>query len=189
MINCASSSAPFINRLSAPDRVVVTATKSGYELNYARFGDYLSAPSPTPAADLDKDEQTSLLEAFLLASGRVAEFYEQEARLATETALIDDNGDGQGTPAAWFRGVRAVRRAKTGRARTDRGPISSTSIRSPPSKTHAAGASAPAATSWNEPSNRCVRPRARRPDQDDYYARARSRSSGAGPALCNAGGG
>lgn len=114
VVNGASASAPFINRLSAPGRVVITATRSGYEYNYARFGEYVSSAITDPAADLDKDEQTSLLEAFLSASGRVAEFYEQQARLATETALIDDNGDGLGTPAEWFRGVRAVRRAKEG---------------------------------------------------------------------------
>ena len=114
VINCASASAPFINRLSGPDRVLVTATKSGYEHSYARFGDYLSTAIADPAADLDKDKATSLLEAFLAASGRVAEFYEQEARLATETALIDDNGDGLGTPAEWFWGTRATRSARGG---------------------------------------------------------------------------
>ena len=43
VINCASSSAPFINRLSGANRVIISATKSGYELNVARFGDHLSA--------------------------------------------------------------------------------------------------------------------------------------------------
>src|SRR4029079_3123543 len=65
-------------------------------------------------ADLDKDGQTSLLEAYLAASHRVEEFYKQEARLATEHALLDDNSDGLGTPAAWFEGTRATRRAKDG---------------------------------------------------------------------------
>jgi hypothetical protein len=55
-----------------------------------------------------------LLEAFLTASLRVAEFYRREARLATEHALIDDNGDGLGTRAEWFRGIRAVKAAKDG---------------------------------------------------------------------------
>ena len=112
VVNCASSSAPFVNRLSASNRIVITATKSGFELNYARFGDHLSAAIVDPGADLDKDGQTSLLEAFLLASARLAEFYEQESRLQTETALIDDNGDGRGTPAAWFRGIHATRQAQ-----------------------------------------------------------------------------
>ncbi len=112
--NCASSSGPFINKLSKKDRVVITAAKSGFELNFARFGDYLSAAAVDTAADLDKDGQASLLEAFLLASARVREFYEQEARLPTEQALIDDNGDGRGTPATWFRGIHPVRQVKHG---------------------------------------------------------------------------
>jgi hypothetical protein len=114
IVNCASASGPFINRLSGPGRVVVTATKSGYEQNYARFGDHLSAAIADPGADLDKDEQTSLLEAYLAASKKVAEFYADEGRLATEHALLDDNGDARGTPATWFRGVRAVQRANDG---------------------------------------------------------------------------
>jgi hypothetical protein len=44
----------------------------------------------------------------------VAEFYDERARLPTEHALVDDNGDGMGTPAAWFRGLRATQRAKDG---------------------------------------------------------------------------
>jgi hypothetical protein len=114
VINCASSSGPFVNELSRDGRVIVTATKSGFQYNYARFGDYLSAAVVDPAADLDKDEQTSLLEAYLAASARTQEFYDQEARLATEHALLDDNGDGLGTPADFFQGFRAVRAAKDG---------------------------------------------------------------------------
>ena len=122
VINCTSASGPFIHRLSAPGRVIVTATKSGYEHNYARFGDYMSAAIAGNRAndandtniDLDKDGQTSLLEAYLAASAGVAEFYEQQSRLATEHALLDDNGDALGTPADWFRGYRAVRTAKDG---------------------------------------------------------------------------
>ena len=114
VIDCASSSSPLINELSGPDRIVVTATKSGYEHNFARFGDYLSAAIADPRADIDKDEQTSLLEAFLLASSDTREFYAREGRLATEHALLDDNGDSLGTPAEWFQGTRAVKRAKDG---------------------------------------------------------------------------
>jgi len=114
IVNCASASGPFINRLSGPNRVIVTATKSGHEHNFARFGDYISAAIIDENADLDKDEQTSLLEAFLSASKQVEDFYASESRLATEHALLDDNGDGLGTPATWFRGVHAVKAAKDG---------------------------------------------------------------------------
>jgi hypothetical protein len=114
VLDCASSSGPFLNALSAKDRVIVTAAKSGSEFNYARFGDYLSSAITDPKADLDKDEQTSLLEAFLAAAAGVREFYAGEGRLATEHALLDDNGDSLGTPADWFAGLRATKRAKDG---------------------------------------------------------------------------
>ena len=114
VIDCSSSSGPFINALSGEGRVIVTATKSGDEQNYSRFGQYLADAIAAPEADLDKDDQVSLLEAFLVAGGRVEEFYRSESRLATEHALLDDNGDGLGTPADWFRGVRAIRRAEDG---------------------------------------------------------------------------
>jgi hypothetical protein len=116
VIECASASGPFINALSGPGRVVITATKSGYENNMARFGGYFAHAIGDPAADLDKDGQTSLLEAYLMASRQVEQFYKEEGRLATEHALLDDNGDGLGTPAEWFRGVRAVKTAANGKS-------------------------------------------------------------------------
>jgi hypothetical protein len=114
IIDCTSSSGPFLNTLSGKDRIIVTAARSGSEFNYARFGDYISTAIAEAKADLDKDEQTSLLEAFLLASSRVKEFYASEGRLATEHSLLDDNGDALGTPADWFQGLRAIKRAKDG---------------------------------------------------------------------------
>lgn len=112
--DCTSCSAPFLAELSGRSRVILTATRSGHEYNLTRFGEHLSASINDPAGDLDKDGQTSLLEAFLLASNRVQEFYASESRLATEHALIDDNGDRMGTPPDWFKGTRAVKAAKDG---------------------------------------------------------------------------
>ncbi len=114
IINSASSSSPFLNKLSAPDRVIVTATRSGSEENFARFGKFIAEAIADPTADLDKDDQTSLLEAFIMASRRVGEFYEADGRLVTEHALLDDNGDGLGTPADFFRGVQAVKKPAGG---------------------------------------------------------------------------
>ncbi len=112
LINCASASSPFMNKLAGDNRIIITSTKNGYQYNFARFGKYMSEAIGDRKADLDKDGQTSVLEAFLLASSRVTEFYNLESRLATENALLDDNGDGLGTPADWFRGVRAVQKTK-----------------------------------------------------------------------------
>jgi hypothetical protein len=114
ILNCAAASAPFLPALSNPNRVVLTATRSGFEANFCRLGAYLPNALLDPAADLDKDQQVSLLEAFLTAAHRTAEFYKNEGRLATEHALIDDNADTRGTPADWFRGIRVTKETEDG---------------------------------------------------------------------------
>ena len=111
IVNAFSSSAPFLNALSGKDRVVVTATQSGQEQNYSRFGDYLSRAIGDAASDIDHDGEVSILEAFLAASAAVRDFYRDGNRLQTETALIDDNGDSLGTKASAFRGIRSVAKA------------------------------------------------------------------------------
>lgn len=118
-IHGGSAGAPFINALSGPDRIVITATRSGHELNYARFGERFAEAVANPAADIDQDGQTSLLEAFVTAAQNVQAFYSETGRLATEHALIDDNGDQQGTPAEWFRGTRVQRRPQNATAQPD----------------------------------------------------------------------
>ncbi len=111
VVICAfSASGAFLKPLAAPGRIVVTATRNGAENNYARLGGYLSETIADPAADLDKDGQTSLLEAWLAAAQRTADFYKNAERLATEHSLLDDNGDGFGTPPEWFQGVRVVKK-------------------------------------------------------------------------------
>ncbi|TWT75385.1 hypothetical protein [Allorhodopirellula solitaria] len=114
IVNCASSSGPFINRLSGPNRVIVTATKSGTEQNYTRFGKFMAQAISSPESDLDHDDEVSVHEAFLRASAEVRQFYEDEGRISTEHALIDDNADARGTPAAMFRGTRPIAEAKDG---------------------------------------------------------------------------
>lgn len=95
VMHCASSSGGFIRPLAGKGRVIITATKSPDEVFYARFGEHFAeAVGGLPEADLDQDKQVSLLEAFRHASKAAATFYENEGRLATEHALIEDNGDG-----------------------------------------------------------------------------------------------
>lgn len=116
VVDCALASGPFVNRLSGDNRVVVTATKSGTEQNFARFGKYFADAVASPDSDLDHDDEISVFEAFLRASAAVEQFYKSEARISTEHALLDDNGDGKGTPAKMFRGARAIGSAKQGTA-------------------------------------------------------------------------
>ncbi len=114
VINCASSSSPYLLRLSQPGRIVITATKSGSELNFSRFGGFLAEAIGNPEADLDKDHQVSLFEAFLIASRQTQAWYDANGQLATEHALLDDNGDAQGVRADFFTGIRPAHAAEGG---------------------------------------------------------------------------
>jgi hypothetical protein len=115
VINCASSSGPFVTALGGPNRIVLTATRSGMEQNLARFGTYLSEAIHSLAADVDHDQEVSLLEAFLAASSQTERFYREEARLATEHALLDDNGDRVGTGGDFYRGARPAKEPESGK--------------------------------------------------------------------------
>ncbi len=110
-----SASGAFLKPLTAPGRVIVTATKNGSENNFARFGGHFAAAIAEPAADLDHDGQTSVLEAWLTAAQRTADFYKTEGRIATEHSLLEDNGDGLGTPPEWYAGLRVVKKSKDGK--------------------------------------------------------------------------
>lgn len=106
IINCSSCSAPFINALSGPDRVIVTATKSGSESQFCRFGRYMASAIGNDDADLDRDGQTSLREAWLVATSDTEAFYDSDGRLATEHSLLDDNGDQAGSSVAGYQDGR-----------------------------------------------------------------------------------
>ena len=51
-----------------------------------------------------------------MASRQTFEFYTSESRLATEHALLDDDGDGRGSREEAFRGVRPIRDKKNSNA-------------------------------------------------------------------------
>ena len=95
-VNCASSSGEFIKPLSSGGRIVITATRSGNEQNATVFADHFIAGLLDDSADADKNGRVSVLEAFNYATKLTADWYKQKNRLATEHALIDDNGDGTG---------------------------------------------------------------------------------------------
>lgn len=96
IFNMASASGEFVKPLSAKGRIVVTATRNGQETNATRFaGFFINALNATDG-DTDQDGHTSVLEAFIYATRLTEEFYKRAGRLATEHALIDDNGDGVG---------------------------------------------------------------------------------------------
>jgi hypothetical protein len=97
IVNTASASGPFIKALSEDNRVVITATSSGREYHATLFGDYFVSAFAEPGADMDKDERVSMLEAFRFARRETRRAFDNEKQLMTEHALLDDNGDGEGS--------------------------------------------------------------------------------------------
>lgn len=97
VVMAAPASAPFIDTLSGPDRVIITATATGAENQHTRFGGHFIDALAEDAADTDKDGRVSLLEVFRYATREVERVFETEGLLRTEHAMLDDNGDGTGS--------------------------------------------------------------------------------------------
>jgi len=93
VVNMTSASGGALDLLKRPSRVVVCATKSGTEKNATVFARYWAEALRDPAADTDKNETVSALEAFQYAQKKTKEFYETNKRLATEHPQIEDGKD------------------------------------------------------------------------------------------------
>lgn len=98
-VNTTGASFPFLRRLAGPRRVVVTATNSPAQRFDTVFGEFFGQAFGDEASDLDKNGRISVGEAFTFGASRATRWYEQRGSLATEQALLDDNGDGVGQQA------------------------------------------------------------------------------------------
>ena len=104
-----SASGPFVEALSGPGRVIVAATRTGGEMFAPLFGGPFVEAFTNDAADTDHDGKISVLEAFEYAKKTVATSYQQEGLLPIEHAILDDNGDKEGS-------LEPGRQAKDGRS-------------------------------------------------------------------------
>ena len=99
VVNTTEASFPFLESLTAKGRVVITATDSAAQKYATVFPEYFVKAIREASTDLDKNGRTSLFEVFAAASAAVKQHYEQNGQLATERAVLDDNGDGKGREA------------------------------------------------------------------------------------------
>ncbi len=100
VVNTTEASFPFLESLTAKGRVVITATDSAAQKYATVFPEYFVKAMREASTDLDKNGRTSIFEVFAAASAAVKQHYEQRGQLATERAVIDDNGDGKGREAS-----------------------------------------------------------------------------------------
>jgi hypothetical protein len=97
-VDTTSASGPMITELSAPGRVIITATRNGAENYSTLFGGYFVDALTGEEADADKNRRVTMLEAFAFAKAAVQRAYDKEGLLSTEHAVLDDNGDKTGSP-------------------------------------------------------------------------------------------
>jgi hypothetical protein len=95
IVNATSSSGGSIPAFQRTGRAVIASTKSGTEKNATVFARYFVEALQDPAADVDKNESVSALEAFQYAERKTNEYYTSQKRLATEHAVFEDTGKGE----------------------------------------------------------------------------------------------
>ena len=100
VVNMTSCSGGSIEQLRRANRIVISATKTGSEKNATNFARYFVEALREPAADTDKNESVSALEAFRYAQAKTTEFFDTQKRLATEHSVIEDTGKGMGERTA-----------------------------------------------------------------------------------------
>jgi hypothetical protein len=91
-----SASGAAIEKLRRERRIVITATRSGTEKNATVFARYWVEAFRDPAADTDKNDTLTALEAYRYAKAKTKDYFDTQKRLATEHSLLEDTGKGVG---------------------------------------------------------------------------------------------
>ena len=89
IVNATSASGAVLERWLRPQRVVITATKSGGERTATRFAQYWAQAVGTDAADSNKDDIVTAAEAYDYANRQVAAAFKSDVSLATEHARLE----------------------------------------------------------------------------------------------------
>lgn len=89
VVNATSSSGAVIGTWKRPNRIVITATKSGGERTATRFAQFWIEALTSPEADRDKNETVTAEEAYAFAERKVADTFKSDAALATEHARME----------------------------------------------------------------------------------------------------
>ncbi len=99
LLNTSSTSGALLEPLEDESRILVTATRSGNEKNATYFGEYFVEALSSEDADLNKNNNISIEEAFSYAQRQVEEYFESQGQLATEHSEIIGDGAAQFTLA------------------------------------------------------------------------------------------
>lgn len=99
LLNTSSTSGALLEPLENENRILVAATRNGIERNATFFGEYFVEALGSEDADLNKNNNISIEEAFAYAQRQVEEHFESQGQLATEHAELVGDGSAQFTLA------------------------------------------------------------------------------------------
>ena len=94
IVNTSSASGGGNEALRHANRILISATKTGSEKNATVFARYWVEALGDASADTDKNGSISAMEAFRFAERKTKSFYEEQKRLSTEHAVIEDSVKG-----------------------------------------------------------------------------------------------
>lgn len=89
IVNTASASGGFQEVLAAPNRVVITATRTAQERNETIFGGYFVDAFSSEGADIDRDDRVTIAEAVEYAARETERAYETDGRLQLEHSRLE----------------------------------------------------------------------------------------------------
>jgi len=90
IVDMTSASGGATDALKKEGRVIITATKSGTERNATVFSRFWVQALRDPAADTDKNNAVTALEAYKYAQAKTAAFFTDAKHLATEHSVVSD---------------------------------------------------------------------------------------------------
>jgi hypothetical protein len=90
IVDMTSASGGATDALKKEGRVIITATKSGTERNATVFSRFWVQALRDPAADTDKNNAVTALEAYKYAQAKTAAFFTDAKHLATEHSVLSD---------------------------------------------------------------------------------------------------
>jgi hypothetical protein len=90
IVNMTSASGGSVDAFKKENRVIITATKSGAEKNATVFSRFWVEALRDPAADTDKNQVITALEAFKYAQAKTTAFFTDQKHLATEHSQLED---------------------------------------------------------------------------------------------------
>jgi hypothetical protein len=108
VVDMTSASGGAVAALKKDNRTIITATRSGNEKNATVFARFFVDALRDTAADTDKNEIVSALEAFNYAEKKTAGFYTEQKRLATEHPQVDDQQHAAAFPLLRYGSAAAV---------------------------------------------------------------------------------